>query len=201
MLNPLRRVSFPLFCHCYQDYRPILTFLKQRCWWLVCVDEVCSGIKPDSPPWLLDIYLNVRSEELILHQVISSSLQTSLRWLTWDMKQCPANRGILSINWTHTKIMRPFFFLWRDQSLCSLIWGIAPNGNFLEENFPFYLPHNFHLSAQQFAHIIEGYIITNAERQTINLVNPLPRKPWESRETTLIEQNEKTKDCFVFYDS
>lgn len=48
---------------------------------------------------------------------------------------------------------------------------------FLEENFPFYLPHNFHLSAQQFAQIIEGYIITNAERQTINLVNPLPREP------------------------
>ena len=93
------------------------------------------------------------------------------------------------------------FFLWRDQSLCSLIRGIAPNRNFLEENFPFYLPHNFHLSAQQFAQIIEGYIITNAERQTINLGNPLPREPWESRETTLIEQNEKTKDCFVFYDS
>ena len=93
------------------------------------------------------------------------------------------------------------FFLWRDQSLCSLIRGLAPNGNFLEENFPFYLPHNFHLSAQQFAQIIEGYIITNAERQTINLGNPLPREPRESRETTLIEQNEKTKDCFVFYDS
>ena len=85
--------------------------------------------------------------------------------------------------------------------MCSLMRGIAPNGNFLEENFPFYLPHNFQLSAQQFAQIIEGYIITNAERQTINLGNPLPREPRESRETTLIEQNEKTKDCFVFYDS
>lgn len=58
------------------------------------MDEVYSGIKPDSPPWLLDIYLNVRSEELILHQVISSpSSQTSLQGHAWDMKQCPANRG------------------------------------------------------------------------------------------------------------
>ena len=69
-----------------------------------------------------------------------------------------------------------FFSLTGPKSLCSLIRGIAPNRNFLEENFPFYLPHNFHLSAQQFAQIIEGYIITNAERQTINLVNPLPRE-------------------------
>lgn len=93
--------------------------------------------------------------------------------------------------------MRPFFFLWRDQSLCSLIRGIAPNRNFLEENFPFYLPHNFHLSAQQFAQIIEGYIITNAERQTINLVNPLPREPWD--DTYRAERENERLLCF--YDS
>lgn len=202
MLNPLRRVSFPLFCHCYQDYRPILTFLKQRCWWLVCVHEVYSGIKPDSPPWLLNIYLNVRSEELILHQsnIFSEHLNLS-SGARLGHEAVSRKQGNPFNKLNAYKDYETIFFLWRDQSLCSLIRGIAPNGNFLEENFPFYLPHNFHLSAQQFAQIIEGYIITNAERQTINLGNPLPREPWESRETTLIEQNEKTKDCFVFYDS